>query len=131
MAFATLALLASGSLAACGSKNFPNDPRPPAPIEVSAKVTSKDVVVSPDHFGAGLATFTIANLSNSPIQFTINGTTKRVSSPPIQPSSPGSLKVQMKQGDYQASGGPGATAKPAAITVGPERGTSQNKLLLP
>ena len=130
-ALAVVGVLTVGSLAACGSKDFPNDPRPPAPIEVTAKVDAKRVTVSPNRFGAGLVTFTIANLSNSPVRFTINGTKKKVFSPEIQPGSPGSLKLQMNQGAYQASAGPGASAIPAAIKVGPERKTSQNKLLLP
>ena len=131
VALAALAVLATGALAACGSKSFPNDPRPPTPIEVSAKVTSSNVVVSPSHFGAGLVDFTIANLSNSPVHFTVNGPGTSASSVEIAPSSPGNLKVQMKEGDYQASGGAGASAKPASIKVGPERPTSQNKLLQP
>ena len=85
---AALGVLVAGSLAACGSKDFPNDPRPPAPIEVSAKVDSKKVVVSPDRFGAGLVTFTVANLSNSPVRFTIDGTSKKVSTSEIQPGTP-------------------------------------------
>src|SRR5436190_24371560 len=124
---AALAIPAALSLGACGSSDFPNDPRPPAPIEVTAKIDSGQVQVSPNHFGAGLVTFTIANLSNSPVRFTLNGTKKKVFSPEIQPGSPGSLKLQMNQGAYQASAGPGASAIPAAIKVGPERKTSQNK----
>ena len=130
-ALAVIGVLAAGSLGACGSKDFPNDPRPPAPIEVSAKVDSKKVVVSPDRFGAGLVTFTVANLSPSPIRFTIDGTTKKFSTSEIQPGSPAYLKVQLPQGDYRATAGQGASASPAAIKVGPERKSSQNKLLLP
>jgi hypothetical protein len=126
-----LALLLVGSLVGCGSKSFPNDPRAPAPIEVSAKVDSRKVTVSPDRFGAGLVNFTVANLSNSPIRFTITSPGKHVSSPEIPPGSPGYLKLNMKQGDYRASAGQGAGATPAPIKVGPERKSSQNKLLLP
>jgi hypothetical protein len=128
---AVIGVLAAGSLGACGSKDFPNDPRPPAPIEVSAKVDSKRVVVSPNRFGAGLVTFTVANLSASPIRFTVDGTKKKASTSEIQPGAPGYLKVELPQGDYRATAGPGARAHAAAITVGPERKSSQNKLLLP
>jgi len=128
---AVIGVLAAASLGACGSKDFPNDPRPPAPIEVSAKVDSKKVVVSPDRFGAGLVNFTVANLSDSPIRFTVDGTTKRFSTSEIQPGFPGYLKVQLSQGDYRATAGHGASASAAAIKVGPERTSSQNKLLLP
>jgi hypothetical protein len=126
-----VSMLAAGLLAACGSQSFPNDPRPPAPIDVTAKVDSNRVVVSPNSFGAGLVTFTVANLSNSPVDFTINGTKKSVSSGVIEPGAPGTLKVSLRQGSYRATAGPGAKAAPATVTVGPERKTSQNKLLQP
>jgi hypothetical protein len=130
-ALGALAALAVASLAACGSESFPNDPRPPSPIEVSAKVDAKKVVVSPDRFGAGLVNFTVANLSDSPIDFTITGPRKKVSSGEIEPGAPGYLKANLKEGDYQATAGQGARAAPASIKVGPERKGSQNKLLLP
>jgi hypothetical protein len=129
-----LGLLAAGLLGACGSKSFPNNPRPPAPIDVTAKVDSKRVVVSPNSFGAGLVTFTVANLSASPVDFTISGVSgaqKRASSGVIEPGAPGALKVNLKQGRYRATAGPGAKATPASVTVGPERKTSQNELLQP
>jgi hypothetical protein len=129
-ALAALTVLAAASLAACGSKDFPNDPRQPEPLDVSAKVDSHEVQVSPPKFGSGLVTFTVANLSDSPIRFTLSGP-KDVTSASIQPGSPGYLNVKLPQGDYQVTGGQGAKAKPAKIVVGPERPSSQNKLLLP
>ena len=42
-ALAALALTAAG----CGSDDHPNDPRPPAPIEVTAKVDNDVVQVCP------------------------------------------------------------------------------------
>jgi hypothetical protein len=127
---AVLGILAAATLAACGSKDFPNDPRAPEPIDVSAKVDSQKVQVSPEKFGAGLVTFTVANLSSSPVRLELSGP-KKAASQPIQPGMPGSLEVQLAPGDYQVTAGPGAHAKPASITVGPERKSSQNKLLLP
>lgn len=129
-ALAGLAALTAVSLTACGSKDFPNDPRAPEAIDVSAKVDSHQVEVSPTRFGSGLVTFTVANLSDSPIRFTLSGP-KDVASGSIQPGSPGYLNVKLPQGDYQATGGQGAQARPAKIVVGPERKSSQNKLLLP
>jgi hypothetical protein len=129
-----LGLLTVWALAACGSKSFPNNPRPPAPIDVTAKVDSKRVVVSPSKFGAGLVTFTVANLSNVPVDFTISGSSgaqKTVSSGTIEPGAPGSLKANLKQGSYKATAGAGVKAAPATVTVGPERKTSQNELLQP
>jgi hypothetical protein len=127
---AALGIVAALALGACGSKDFANEPRPPAPIEVTAKVDSSKVVVSPSKFGAGLVTFTIANLSDSPVRFTLSGPTDAASEE-IQPGTPANLKVNLAEGDYQATAGSGVNVKPAKVTVGPERKSSQNKLLLP
>jgi len=129
-ALAALVLLAGTSVAGCGSKDFPNDPRPSAPIDVTAKIDSKQVQVSPDRFGSGLVTFTIANLSDSPVRFTLSGP-KDAATQEIQPGTPSSLKVNLPQGSYEVTAGQGAHARPASLDVGPERASSQNKLLQP
>ena len=55
--------LAAGAVlvAGCGAEDFPNDPRPPAPVELSARIDDGGVVVAPSEIGAGLATITISN----------------------------------------------------------------------
>ena len=126
--FAALAILAALSLGACGSSDFVNDPRPAVPIKVTAQVGTGQVIVSPDHFGAGLVTFTIANLSNSPTRFTLSGP-KDAATPPIQPGVPANIKIDLPQGSYQATAGQGA--QPASVKVGPERKSSENQLQLP
>ena len=127
---AALAIPAALSLGACGSSDFPNDPRPPAPIEVTAKIDSGQVQVSPNHFGAGLVTFTIANLSNSPVRFTLTGP-RDAATLPIQPGAPANLKVNLPEGSYQATAGGGGKPRSATVKVGPERKSSQNQLLQP
>ena len=127
--FAALAVSAALALGACGSSDFANDPRPAAPIVVTATVASGKVQVSPDRFGAGLVTFTIANLSDSPVRFTLSGP-KDATTPPIQPGDPENLKLKLPQGSYQATAGH-QNAQPATVTVGPERKSSQNQLLQP
>ena len=66
-------LLAAFIVAGCGSEDFPNEPRPPAPIELSAKVDNRKVTVDPDEIGAGLATFTISNQSRDDVQLAFEG----------------------------------------------------------
>jgi hypothetical protein len=129
MALVCVAVLPALALAACGSSDFPNDPRPPEPKEISAKVDSKRVVVSPKKIGAGLVVFTVANLSDSPIRFTVSGQKSEASTTEIEPGSPANLKIDLHEGDYQASAGQGV--QPTTLTVGPERNSSQNRLLLP
>jgi hypothetical protein len=116
-------------LAGCGAKDFPNDPRPPTPIEISAKVDSQRVQVAPDRFGAGLVNFTVANLSGAPITFNVTGPTKG-STTEIQPGAPDYLRMDMKEGTYEVTASK-PKVKPATITVGPERKSSQNNLLEP
>jgi hypothetical protein len=128
-ALAVPAALVGLLLAGCGAEEFPNDPRPPAPIEVSARVDSNRVQVSPDKFGAGLVNFTVANLSSSPVRFNVTGPTEG-STVEIQPGAPDYLKMNLKEGTYEVSASK-AKIRPATIEVGPERPSSQNKLLEP
>ena len=98
---------------------------------MSASVNSQQVRVSPDKFGAGIVDITIANLSDSPVRFSVSGPkTKKASTVEIPPGAPDSLKLNLGEGTYQASAG-SSKIKPATIKVGPKRPSSQNKLLLP
>ena len=127
---AALAVSAALTLGACGSSDFANDPRPAAPIVVTAKVAPGQVQVSPDRFGAGLVTFTITNLSDFPVRFTLNGPTD-AATPPIQPGDPANMKLNLPQGNYQATAGQRVNAQPVTVTVGPKRKNSSSQLLQP
>ena len=129
VALAILASLVGAALAGCGATSNPNDPRPPAQLEVSASVDSLKVQVSPDKFGGGTVNFTVANLSGAPIRFSVSGP-KKASTVEIQPGAPDYLKMNLTEGTYQASVGK-SKIKPAKIKVGPERPSSQNQLELP
>jgi hypothetical protein len=129
-AFGALAVAAAFSLGACGSDDVDNLPRPAAPINVTARVDSDKVVVSPDRFGAGLVNFTIANLSDSVVRFTLSGP-RDTATPEIQPGSPGTLKVELPEGSYQATAGGVAGIQAATVEVGPKRPSSRDQLLLP
>lgn len=129
-ALVALALALSLPIAACGSKDFPNDPRTPSPIDVTAKITSSEVVVSPARFGSGLVNFTVANLTHSPARLTITGP-KDAASAEILPGAPATLKVNLPEGTYQAGSGANSKARPTTLRVGAERASPQNKVLLP
>jgi hypothetical protein len=130
-ALTALAASAALSLAACGSDDFKNEPpRAARVLEVAARVDQRQVVVSPGHFGAGLVIFNVANLSDSPVTFTLSGP-KDVATEEIAPGAPADLKVELPQGNYQASAGEGASAQPATLRVGPDRPSSRDELLLP
>src|SRR5262249_37849842 len=120
-----VALIVTG----CGRNDFKNDPRPPVPAEVSVKIANDGVGVSPKEFGAGLVNFTIANLTNSTGTLAIQGPLD-ANSNEVPPGAAETLKVEMKTGSYQASVD-GIALRPFSFTVGPERPSGKNDLLLP
>ena len=142
--FAALAALAALSLGACGEEDFSNEPaRASAPINVAAKIDQREVVVSPNKFGAGLVIFTITNFSDSPVTFTLSGpkdfaqeipagapADSSQSPAPVTPST-ATLRVQVPEGSYEASAGEGASAQADTVDVGPNRSSSKDELLLP
>jgi hypothetical protein len=123
------ALVAALVVAGCGRDDFKNDPRPPIPAEVSVKIAKDGVAVSPNEFGAGIVNFTIANLTTEPGTLAIHGPVDADSSE-IPPTGTGTIKVEMKTGSYEASVS-GTAVRPFSFTVGPERASGQNDLLLP
>ncbi len=127
------ALGAAVTLAACGEDDFPNEPRPAAPIEVTALINDKIVKVSPstaERVGAGLVTFTISNQSQDPAALVLEGPSDE-STGEIPPGGVGSLKAELEEGDYTVSAGEDSTAGEDSLEVGPPRETSQNDLLQP
>ena len=124
-----VATAASLLLAACGRDDFKNDPRPPVPAEVAVKIADDGVGVSPKTFGAGLVNFTIANLTDKPGTLAIHGPVD-ANSDEVPAGAAESLKVQLKTGNYEASVS-GIAVRPFSFTVGPERPSGQNDLLLP
>jgi hypothetical protein len=127
---ASVIALAGATAAGCGAEDHANEPRPPSPVEVTAKVDDQRVDISPNEFGAGLVVMTISNQSADPVQIGVDGPTAGESSG-IEPGSVGSFKFQFEEGDYEVSPGEESGARPAVLTVGPERASSQNELLLP
>jgi hypothetical protein len=132
LAIGAAVVLAAG-FSACGSSDFANDPRPAAPIEITANVTTDQVIVSPNKVGGGLANFTISNQSDSPVRFTLVGPAPQdnLATNEIPPGGVGNLKASLQEGDYEATAGEHARVKPDTIAVGAERKSSQNDLLLP
>lgn len=127
VALAALALAAAG----CGSEDHPNEPRPPTPAEVSAKVDDDRVVVSPSRLGAGLAVFSISNQTDDIVQLALEGPTEAVSEPIEAGGVTDTFKVPMEEGEYVVTAGQESRARPAELLIGPKRPSSQNELLLP
>jgi hypothetical protein len=129
---AIAAALALG-VGACGEEeDFANEPRPAAPINVSASVDSERVTVSPDRVGAGLAELTVANLSDQAVRVMLigPGPDDNPSTDEIPAGGVGNLRTELAEGDYEVSA-EGADVRPDRLTVGPRRPSSENELLLP
>jgi len=124
-----IALVTALAVAGCGQSDFKNDPRPPIPAVASVKVAKDGVVVSPKEIGAGLVSFTIANLTTDPATFSISGPVD-AESDEIPGAGTGTVKVDLKTGSYEARVS-GVDARPFSFTAGPERPSGQNDLLLP
>jgi hypothetical protein len=131
-AVVALALTSLG-VAGCGEEDFANEPRPAAPIVVTAKVDANQVLVSPDKFGAGLVNITVSNQSDDPVRLTLVGPDPddNVEGNDIPPAGVGNLKASLAEGDYEVNAGDRSDAEPAQLKVGPPRKSSSDELLLP
>ena len=134
-AAAALALL--GGAAGCGSDDYANEPRPASPVLLGARIDSEKVQVSPHEVGAGIMSFTISNQSSEPAALTIvsepsstEPTLRRKQSGTIEPGDLGSMQVELPPGHYEVGAGD-FPAEPVQLTVGRERQSSKNDLLLP
>jgi hypothetical protein len=122
------ALAASG----CGADDERNsNPRPPAPIEVSVEIGDERISADPGKLGAGPIVLVASNQSSASHQLTIDGPRLRQSVGPINPQDTATLKVTIRPGEYTVAADGAAAARPATLTVGPERPSAQNELLQP
>jgi len=128
-ALVTAAAIAALSLAACGGDDFENDPRPAVPEEVSVEIAEDGVVVSPSEFGAGLVNFTIVNLGDTSASLAIDGPIS-AESDEIAPQTNTTLKTDLRSGEYEAIA-QGTSAASFEFSVGPDRESAQDELLLP
>lgn len=122
--------LCAALLAACGADDFDNEPRPPAPVALTAAIDDRSVSISPSQLGAGLVTVTISNQSRETLRLTIDGPTS-ASSSDIVPGGTGNIKTALEEGDYEVSADSQVDIESAELEVGPTRPSSQNDLLLP
>ena len=126
-------------LAGCGddSDERGNEPRPPAPINVTAAIDADRIRVSPAKFGSGPVVIIISNQSGAPQTVTLetdeigggSGGIRR-STPEIATRSTGQLQVDPPEGTYRLSTG-SSDIEPAEVEVGERRASAQNELLQP
>jgi hypothetical protein len=143
------ALVVAVLLGGCGAKEHNNDPRPASPTQITVSISQKNVSLAPKTVGVEspqkqaqarqqgvsedqplLAAVTIANLTNFDSHLEITGP-EDSTSPLVVANGTASYKVFLPTGDYLVSAAdiPGAIA--GRLSVGPDRSSSANDLLLP
>ncbi len=133
----TTAVIAAALLTGCGGgdDDYANNPRPPAPINVTAAITDRGISVSPTEFGAGPVVFIIANQTDEATKVTLESDTSegpgiKQTTSPINPDGTATLKVDMKTGEYEVRVD-GGEIKGTALSVGASRESAQDELLQP
>jgi hypothetical protein len=132
-----LAAAACCGLAGCGSgSDYANKDRPPSPINVTAAISTKKVSISPKTFGAGPIVVIISNQTGAKQKLTLQTSELGGSKPGIKATSnmidghdTGTMKLDVRAGDYELSTSGGVTA--ARFTVGKQRRSAQDQLLEP
>jgi len=145
---------ATALLLGCGESRHANQQRPNVSTRVSVTVNEGEVIVQPVKIGERAeatqeipqnvehpeppikttkpldVTFVTANQTATDMKLKIRGT-KEAESDTIFARSPGSFQVSLPTGSYTVAvvGMPGA--RPAHLTVGRYRASSQNDVLLP
>ena len=141
-------------LVGCGAEEHANDPRPPIAIEVTVSLAEDEVSVQPAEVGAGGGNeqaisqnegvenpdfdpdseqdviFTVANLTQFDTKLEIDGP-KQATSELIVGDGTTRFAVSLPTGDYRIGAADLPNAAEAPFSVGPERISSQNDLLLP
>jgi hypothetical protein len=134
-------LLAGGVLAAsgCGGNEDvrANRPRPPAPIIITASVSTKAVSVSPTRFGAGPIRLIVSNQTGASQQVTLesdnapgSGPGVRQQTAPINPRDTAALSADVEPGRYRVAV-EGDEIEAATVRVGAQRASAQNEVLQP
>lgn len=154
-AAAVAGLIAAALLAAgCGESRHANDQRPSPPTRVSVTVNPKEVIVQPLQVATGPertqqipqnkehpqpsikskaplnVIFVTANQTEQDLHLKIKGT-KEAESGPVYAHSPGNFQVSLPAGSYTITAVGMPEARPAHLTVGSYRASSQNDVLLP
>ena len=133
-----LSMLVAGVLllGGCGSgSHFKNDQRPPTPVQLTGVVNNNGVTISPSRIGGGPVILIIDNQTDKPHEITLEGGGKTDTVGPVNPHDTATLQQTLKPGTYTVrAGSPKAESReiePGKLTVGEDRSSSSNELLLP
>ena len=134
-AFALLATTAVVAAGCGGDEEFKNDPRPPAPVQLTGVIRDDKLTVSPNRVGGGPVILLISNQTEDPHTITLDGSGIKETVGPINPLDTAKIQQTLEQGNYEVkAGSEQAVAKeiaPAILQIGPPRKSSKNQVLLP
>jgi hypothetical protein len=134
-AFAFLATAAFTAAGCGGSSQFKNEPRPPAPVQLTGVIRDDKLTVSPDRVGAGPVILFISNQTQQAHTITLDGVETKDTVGPVNPLDTAKIQQTLKQGRYTVKAGSTQAVpreiKPATLSVGPQRRDSSNQVLLP
>lgn len=143
---ATIGILAlSAVVVGCGgSKHFANEPRPPAPVNLTVFISNSRVLMSPTSVGAGPVTFIITNQAAQAESLTVQptaGGAPLATTAPINPQATSEVQVKFSPGTYTVGINPaggtdaaqagGGGIQSASLVIGPQRPNSNGALLQP
>jgi hypothetical protein len=132
---AFLALIAIGATGCGSGSKFQDNPRPPAPVQLTGVITDKGVTISPKRVGGGPVRLIISNQTQDAHTITLDGGSTTDTVGPINPLDTGTLQQTLVQGRYQVRAGSSKAVqqelKPGRIEVGPPRKNSSSQVLLP
>jgi hypothetical protein len=140
--------LTAAMVAGCGSTgHFANQPRPPAPVNLTVYINDQKVSVSPSRVGAGPVQLIVTNQATNAESLTVAAAANSSSQPladtgPISPQGTASVTVDLAPpGDYtvgiassgttQAAASAPTGIQPAVVHVGRKRQSSSSQLLQP
>jgi hypothetical protein len=126
---------ATGAAAGCGGDDFENKPRPATAVTLTGVIQDEGVTVSPKEEGAGPVVITISNQTDQSRSVTLEGEDIEETIPPVNPQDTGTIQATLKPGTYEVrAGSPKAVAReipPAELTIGSDRDSSSDELLVP
>ena len=134
-AFALLATTALVAAGCGGGSKFENEPRPPAPIQLTGVIRDDKLTVSPNRVGAGPVILLISNQTQNAHVITLDGGDVKETVGPVNPLDTAKLQQTLSQGTYEVKAGSSKAVpkeiEPARLLIGPPRKSSRNELLLP
>jgi hypothetical protein len=140
-------LVAATVAAGCGGGgHYPNQPRPPSPVNMTVYINDQRVSVSPSSVGAGPVQLIVTNQASNSESLTVLAAGSAAGQPladtgPISPQGTAQVTVNLNSGNYTVATAPHASTEAANVApggiqaalvhVGKPRPGASNQLLQP